>query len=156
MVVDGSHVTRAARLELIQATRWPQPVEWIGCWLTTPLQLCQEWHQARSRQAAAAEEVASGHRHLHASKVCQPARQEGFAAVVSTDPSRHGPQGIGQPLRAGLAGLATSISQGRWRSPKRQNLHGFSRLLDFERLTHLLQLLSEGQAPAAAEATALL
>ncbi|PSB39450.1 hypothetical protein C7B81_02070 [Aphanothece cf. minutissima CCALA 015] len=156
VIVDGSHVTRPSRLELIQATPWPQPVEWIGWWLTTPLECCRQWNRHPGRQEVGDGEVESAHHHLNASKAFQPGRQEGFAALVKIDPSGAGQEGIGPLVRARLAGLATSISQGRRRSPKRQSLHGYSRLLDFERLMHLLQLLGEGQAPTAVEAAVLL
>jgi predicted kinase len=156
VIVEACHTSRAQRLALIQAMRLPAPVEWIGWWLTTPLATCQRWNAGRGSRALPDQVLADAHGELHGSKVFRPSRQEGFASLVEVDPTSHTPQELEQLLRTKLAGLATSIAQARKRSPRRNRLHGYSRLLDFERLLHVLQLLSEGHGLTAPAVAAIL
>jgi hypothetical protein len=156
VIVEASHTSRPQRLAVIQALPLPAPVEWIGWWLTTPLATCHRWNGSRGRQAVPEQAVADAHRDLHGSKVFRPSRQEGFASLVAIDPSSHTPPELDQLLRAKLAGLSTSMAQARKRAPRQNRLHGYSRMLEFERLMHLLKLLSEGHALTAPAAAAIL
>lgn len=156
VIVEACHTSRSQRLAVIQALQVAAPVEWIGWWLTTPLPTCHRWNGGRGSQAVSEQAVADAYRELHGSKVFRPSRQEGFASLVAVDPSSHTPQELDQLLRTKLAGLSTSIAQAHKRAPRPNRLHGYSRLLDFERLMHLLRLLSEGHGHTTADLVAIL
>ena len=146
VIVDATHARRPWRLAISQALSLPAPVEWIGWWLYTPLATCLEWNQTRQRlvpepvireMAAALADPAFG-----------PCRAEGFAAVVAVVPT-HGRE-LEALLRDELARLDHRIRSARNRE-KRFQLHGYSRLLDLERLLHLLRLLSRYPELSAAD-----
>ena len=137
VIVDSTHARRPWRLAITQALSLPAPVEWIGWWLYTPLATCLQWNQTRKRlvpepvireMAAALADPAFG-----------PSRAEGVAAVVAVVPT-HGRE-LEALLRDELARLDHRIRSARNRE-KRFQLHGYSRLLDLERLLHLLWLLT--------------
>lgn len=50
VILDATHCQRPWRLAITQALELPAPVQWIGWWLTTPLEQCLEWNQQRERQ----------------------------------------------------------------------------------------------------------
>ena len=68
-----------------------------------------------------------------------PCRAEGFAAICAVVPTHHGE--LTPVLQAELAGLDRRIRSATNRERKLQR-HGYSRLLDLERLLHLIKLLS--------------
>jgi predicted kinase len=142
VIIDATHARRPWRLLYTQALQLPQPVEWIGWWLTTPLQTCLEWAQQRQRPVpeAVIREFHSAIGH----KKFGPSRDEGFATVVTLNPaageaSLDALQGPTSPL----LGLDRRISAGVNRNQaKLPYLHRYSRLLDLERLLFLLRLLT--------------
>jgi hypothetical protein len=82
-----------------------------------------------------------------------PSRAEGFAAICAVVPTHH--NDLAAVLQAELAGLDQRIRSATNRERKQQ-CHGYSRLLDLERLLHLIRLLStwpdlEASDPASAE-----
>jgi predicted kinase len=136
VILDATHARRPWRLAITQALSLPTPVEWIGWWLYTPLSTCLQWNQTRQRlvpepvireMAAALADPAFG-----------PSRAEGFAALVAVVPT-HGRE-LEALLRDELTRLDHRIRSARNRERHRQ-LHGYSRLLDLERLLYLLRLL---------------
>ena len=146
VILDATHARRPWRLAITQAMCLPAPVEWIGWWLYTPLSTCLQWNQTRKRlvpepvireMAAALADPAFG-----------PSRAEGFAAVVAVVPT-HGRE-LEALLRDELARLDHRIRSARNRE-KRFQLHGYSRLLDLERLLHLLRLLTSFPELSAAD-----
>ena len=50
VIIDATHARRPWRLLYTQGLHLPRPVEWIGWWLRTPLEVCLEWNQLRPRQ----------------------------------------------------------------------------------------------------------
>jgi predicted kinase len=146
VIVDATHARRPWRLAITQALSLPAPVEWIGWWLYTPLSTCLQWNQTRKRlvpepvireMAAALADPAFG-----------PCRAEGFATVVAVVPT-HGRE-LEALLRDELARLDHRIRSARNRE-KHFALHGYSRLLDLERLLYLLRLLSRHPGLSAAD-----
>lgn len=135
VILDGTHSRRSWRLALVQALPLPRPVEWIGWWLQTPLATCQAWNQQRPRQVE--PQVVAAYASSLQQKPFQPSRQEGFAAVVSLDPAAE-PQ-LESSLSLRLGELDRRISAARNKQPRQ--LHGYARLLDFERLLYLIRLL---------------
>lgn len=136
VVIDATHARRPWRLLYTQQLNLPRPVEWIGWWLTTPLDTCKSWNQQRPVPVpeAVIEDFGSaiGHRDFG------PSRAEGFAAVVRLNPAagETSREAIGQQL----AGLDRVIRSSLPRDNEKL-LHRYSRLLDLERLMFLLRLL---------------
>jgi len=137
VIVDATHARRPWRLAITQALALPRPVEWIGWWLYTPLPVSLEWNARRQRpvpvpvireMAAALSDPQFG-----------PCRAEGFAAICAVVPNHH--LELEPVVQAELAGLERRIRSARNRD-RRLQIHGYSRLLDLERLLYLIRLLS--------------
>ena len=137
VIVDATHARRPWRLAITQALSLPAPVEWIGWWLYTPLATCLQWNQTRKRLVP--EPVIREMAAALADPVFGPSRAEGFAAVVAVVPTHQ--RELEPLLRDELARLDHRIRSARNRE-KHFALHGYSRLLDLERLLYLLRLLS--------------
>ena len=137
VIVDATHARRPWRLAITQALSLPAPVEWIGWWLHTPLGTCLQWNQTRRRLVP--EPVIRELAAALADPVFGPSRAEGLAAVVAVVPTHQ--RELAPLLREELARLEHRIRSARNRE-KRFTLHGYSRLLDLERLLHLVRLLS--------------
>jgi len=137
VIIDATHARRPWRLALTQALRLPAPVEWIGWWLYTPLPICLEWNRHRERQVpeAVIQEMAAALADPHVG----PSRAEGFAALCAVVPTHH--EELEPLLAAELAALDRRIRSAQARETHWQ-LHGYSRLLDLERLLFLIRLLS--------------
>jgi hypothetical protein len=120
----------------------PQPVQWVGWWLTTPLETCKAWNAARSRSVPEPEidRYHSALRHRHFA----PSTDEGLACVVQLDPSlllaERLHEALAEAINTQLQSLPKRISGSRNRSGQ-YVLHGYSRLLDLERLLYLMGLL---------------
>ena len=137
VIVDATHARRAWRLALTQALPLPAPVEWIGWWLYTDLPTSLEWNSRRERAVPVPviQEMAAALADPHFG----PSRAEGFAAICAVVPTHH--NDLAAVLQAELAGLDQRIRSATNRERKLQR-HGYSRLLDLERLLHLIRLLS--------------
>ena len=137
VIVDATHARRPWRLAITQALALPAPVEWIGWWLYTPLATCLEWNRTRERRVpeAVIREMAAALGDPHFG----PSRAEGFAAVVAVVPTHH--EALTPLLAEELARLDRRIRAATNRERHWQR-HGYSRLLDLERLLYLLRLLS--------------
>jgi predicted kinase len=136
VIVDATHARRPWRLAITQALALPAPVEWIGWWLYTDLATCLQWNQTRKRLVP--EPVIREMAAALADPVFGPCRAEGFAAIVAVVPTHH--RELEPLLRAELARLDQRIRSARNRE-RQVALHGYSRLLDLERLLYLLRLL---------------
>ncbi|MFN6339745.1 MAG: AAA family ATPase [Cyanobacteriota bacterium] len=136
VIVDATHARRPWRLAITQALPLPAPVEWIGWWLYTALGTCLRWNQTRSRLVP--EPVIREMAAALADPLFGPSRAEGFAAVVAVVPTHQ--RELEPLLRDELARLDHRVRSARNRE-NRFALHGYSRLLDLERLLHLLRLL---------------
>ena len=136
VIVDATHAKRPWRLAITQALSLPAPVEWIGWWLSTDLATCLQWNQTRKRLVP--EPVIREMAAALADPVFGPNRSEGFAAIVAVVPSHH--HNLKRLLRDELARLDQRIRSAHNRE-KGFALHGYSRLLELERLLYLIQLL---------------
>jgi predicted kinase len=137
VIVDATHARRAWRLAITQALPLPAPVEWIGWWLYTDLPTSLAWNATRQRPVPVPviQEMAAALADPHFG----PSRAEGFAAICAVVPSHH--SDLVPVLRAELAGLDRRIRAATNRERRLQR-HGYSRLLDLERLLYLIRLLS--------------
>ena len=137
VIVDATHARRPWRLAIIQSLILPAPVEWIGWWLYTDLPTSITWNKTRARPVPVPviQELAAA----IADPNFGPSRSEGFAAICAVAPSHH--LDLTPVLKAELAGLDRRIRS----AANRENkiiYHGYSRLLDLERLLFLIRLLS--------------
>jgi predicted kinase len=137
VIVDATHARRPWRLAITQALALPAPVEWIGWWLYTPLSTCLQWNHTRKRLVP--EPVIREMAAALADPVFGPSRAEGMASVVAVVPTHV--RELEPLLRDELARLDHRIRSACNRE-NRFALHGYSRLLDLERLLYLLRLLS--------------
>ena len=137
VIVDATHAKRPWRLAITQALVLPEPVEWIGWWLYTDLATCLQWNQTRKRLVP--EPVIREMAAALADPQFGPTRAEGLASVVAVVPTHH--QELAPFLQGELARLDHRIRSARNRENRFQ-LHGYSRLLDLERLLYLIQLLA--------------
>lgn len=137
VILDACYVKRAFRLAITQALGLPAEVQWVGWCLDTPLAQCLRWNPRR------AHPVPEAVIHKHCAQLLQagptPHRQEGFALVVRLQ------TGQGVPLetliRHHLADIEPCIQRAANRDAAHQ-LHGYSHLLELERLLCLIHLLS--------------
>jgi len=114
----------------------PSSPLWIGWHLKTPLSTCLRWNKQRSRQVPDSV-IECLYQSLHQ---FPPLAAEGFAAVYPVTPVK-GKFDIGQ--------IQTKIQRLRRSQVNRTNrtqhgqiqLHRYSRLLDFDRLLHLISLI---------------
>ena len=140
VIIDATHARRSWRLLYTQHLQLSRPVEWIGWWLTTPLEQCKAWAQGRERPVpeAVIEEFHASINH----RFFRPDRPEGFATIVTLNPAA-GEGTSDDDLRARLAGLDRRVRNGgnRQRAMASQ-LHRYARLLDLERLLFLIRLLT--------------
>ena len=139
VIIDATHARRPWRLMYTQQLQLPQPVEWIGWWLTTPLEQCKAWALRRDRPVPEAV-IEEFHSSLD-NRFFRPDRAEGFAVIVPLNPGAG--EGSDDDLRGRLAALDGRIRNAlnRQRAVTPQ-LHRYSRLLDLERLLFLLRLLT--------------
>jgi predicted kinase len=137
VIVDATHARRAWRLAIIQALVLPAPVEWIGWWLYTDLPTSLAWNARRRRPVPVPviQEMAAALADPHFG----PMRAEGFAALCTVVPTHH--DDLTPVLQAELAALDRRVRSATNRERQVQR-HGYSRLLDLERLLFLVRLLS--------------
>ena len=137
VVLDATYTRRQYRLAITQALDLPIPVEWVGWWLDTPTHLCLQWN--RERQHPIAESVIKEHCAQLLQATGAPQRREGFAAVVRLE-TRHW-SNLGAFIASEYGQLEARIQAGALREGG-YALHGYSRLLDLERLLYLIALQS--------------
>ena len=137
VLIDATHAKRAWRLAITQSLELPHEVEWIGWWLQTPKEVCLEWNA--NRQQVVPEVVIQQSDAALQNSIFGPSRSEGFAALIKFDPSTGGE--VLARFQKELECLERRITAARNKEQTKE-LHGYSRLLDIERLLYLLQLLS--------------
>ena len=137
VILDATHARRPWRLAITQALTLPKPVEWIGWWLQTPLAICRRWNQQRSQPVP--DPVLQRLDQALQKRHHQPERGEGFAVVVSLNPAEQPELEAAVEMELGRLDLRLAAACSR---ESGLVLHGYSRLLDSERLLYLLQLLS--------------
>jgi len=143
VIVDATHAYRPWRLALTQGLTMPRPVEWVGWQLTTPLDTCKAWNE--TRRSTVPEGVIDRYHRALRHRHFKPSAAEGLACLVQLDPSLlpagERNEALQKEIRSQLKRLPKRISGSRNRT-KDYELHGYSRLLDMERLLYLLSLLS--------------
>ncbi|WP_338442551.1 AAA family ATPase [Synechococcus elongatus IITB4] len=134
IIYDATNVKRAWRLGILQSVR-SLDLDWVAWELKTNLATCKVWNQQRQRMVPEAllEQMYAQQRQL------RPIQGEGYVSLVDFDPVKvtDFPQFIEAELR--------KCPRSRINHANRYStteVHGYSQLLDFDRLIHLLSLLS--------------
>ncbi|GAB4287419.1 MAG: hypothetical protein Fur0025_20820 [Oscillatoriaceae cyanobacterium] len=149
VIYDATNAKRGWRLDMLrkiakaltnQGTRLPQP-KWVGWHLRTPLATCQEWNKKRARQVPETV-IEMAYQSL---KDFPPMIAEGFIAVYPVYPMRE------DFSMGNIADIIKTITayDASWNYEKRQpiNPHPYSRLVDFDRLMHLIALTKRDSSP---------
>ncbi|MDX2273545.1 MAG: WYL domain-containing protein [Cyanobacteriota bacterium] len=131
IIYDATNAHRSWRLDLLQKL---PTLDWIGWHLTTPIEVCKQRNQQRSRQVpdAVIEAMAQSLKHF------PPVPAEGFLDVLALDLSGSLP--TQKQILTNIKGIPRTLIN-RQNATQHVTLHGYSRLLDFERLLHLLSVL---------------
>lgn len=134
VIYDATNVRRSWRMEFLQKLELPE-VQWVAWVLKTPLAIALAWNRQRDRQLP--ETVIQDY-YLNLQQFGVDIA-EGFFTVLEIDPSKV------IDLKTAIQQECKKIQQShrnyinRYRNFER---HGYSRLLDFDRLMHLISLLS--------------
>jgi predicted kinase/predicted DNA-binding transcriptional regulator YafY len=113
-----------------------EDVLWMAWHLTTPLETCKAWNQQRERRVI--DEVIE--RMFKFLQNFPPLAAEGFAAVHSVKPTETGFNLV--EIQQKINRLSRSLTNRTNRTQHgKVTLHRYSRLLDFDRLLHLMALI---------------
>lgn len=136
IIYDATNAKRPWRMQLIQKIKQLGDIDIIGLHLKTPLGICKQWNQQRDRQVP--EFVIDDY--FQALKQFPPIPAEGFTAVIDI-PFKEDSLDLSK-LDNQLAKVSRSQTNRRNRTQNRKvELHQYSRLLDFDRLMHLISLI---------------
>ncbi|RUT03871.1 hypothetical protein DSM106972_047850 [Dulcicalothrix desertica PCC 7102] len=111
-------------------------IQWIAWHLNTPLDICKIWNKKRKRQVSD-EIIANYHQYL---KDFPAIPAEGFTAV-HTIHTAAGKFDINQIIEKTKIVSKTQTNRTNRTQNSQVQLHQYSRLLDFERLMHLIALI---------------
>lgn len=78
IIYDATNAQRAWRIDLLQKLKQYDNLHWIGWYLKTPLNVCQQWNQQRKRQVP--EEVIE--QMYNSLRQFPPITAEGFTKIV--------------------------------------------------------------------------
>lgn len=131
IIYDATNARRAWRLELLQKLPIPN---WVGWHLTTPPEICK---QRNSRRPSPVPEGVIDSM-AQALKTFPPIPAEGFLDIIALDLSGSLP--TQQQILKQIQSIPRTLIN-RQNATQQATLHGYSRLLDFERLLHLLSIL---------------
>lgn len=137
IVYDATNAKRPYRMALLtQLKNLSENVQWIGWHLQTSLTTCKAWNQNRLRQVpeTVIEEM------FYALQKFPPVVAEGFTTINSIDISD--PKFTWQTIATKINSLSRrQINRNNRTKHSQIKLHAYSRLLDFERLLHLIALI---------------
>ncbi len=135
VIYDATNAYRWWRQSLL-AKVGQGKVVWVAWVLTTPAEVCLQWNSTRTRQVP----QAIIRKFAQALKRFPVSPAEEFVSVFEIDPLQISTSALGQRIEQNLEQLPGSI-RNRQNRTKYFEPHGYSRLIDFDRLMHLLSLL---------------
>ncbi len=136
IIYDATNAKRPWRMELLAKIKQDDEINWLGWHLKTPLAVCKTWNLKRERQVS--EEVIESM--YDSLKKFPPLAAEGFTAVYEI-PYEENCLNTKNTLER-IANLPRNLTNRQNRTQNRQiKLHSYSRLLDFDRLMHLISLI---------------
>ncbi|MBD2247401.1 WYL domain-containing protein [Nostoc sp. FACHB-888] len=142
VIYDATNAKRVWRMDLLMKLnssvaslgQHGEEVLWMGWYLQTPLATCKAWNQQRTRQVPDMI-IENMHKSL---QDFPPVAAEGFASVKELDVTS--PKFDIQQILTQIQQLPRTLTN-RANRNRHINLHGYSKLLDFERLMHLISLI---------------
>lgn len=136
ILYDATNAQRWWRISLLKKLAKYNHINWIGWYLKTPLNLCLEWNQQRDRTVP--DRVIMN---LYQSlRNFPPLPAEGFLAVYDI-PFRDGKLEVNQ-FNHHLSKLhRVEVNRTNRTANSKIKFHPYSRLLDFDRLFHLISLI---------------
>lgn len=136
VIYDATNVKRVWRMQLLMKLDLPANILWMAWHLNTSLELCKAWNKKRKRIVG--EDVIDTF--FNYLKDFPPLPAEGFAAVntFTTAINKWDVEILFEKTKL----LYKTQTNRKNRTKKSQsNLHQYSRLIDFERLMHLIALI---------------
>ncbi|BAQ61672.1 hypothetical protein GM3708_2078 [Geminocystis sp. NIES-3708] len=136
IIYDATNAKRWWRISLLEKLTQYDNVNWIGWYLKTPLNICLEWNQRRKRQVP--DDVITN---LYQSlRNFPPLPAEGFLAVYDI-PFKDDKLEVHQ-FNDKVSKLSrTQVNRHNRPANSKVKFHSYSRLLDFDRLLHLISLI---------------
>uniref|UniRef100_B8HYX7 Uncharacterized protein n=1 Tax=Cyanothece sp. (strain PCC 7425 / ATCC 29141) TaxID=395961 RepID=B8HYX7_CYAP4 len=141
VIYDATNVRRCWRMGLLKKLALPE-AQWVAWVLKTPLETSLQWNQQRDRKVP--EKIIQDYYQNLKQFAVEPA--EGFLTTIEVDPSKT--TDLAATLQQELKKIESSHRNHKNRY-KHFELHRYSRLLDFDRLMHLISLL--GRYPGLGE-----
>ena len=136
IIYDATNAKRWWRISLLTKLAKYENIKWIGWYLKTPLKVCLEWNKQRSRQVPD-EVIINLYQSL---RNFPPLPAEGFFAVYDI-PFRDGKLEVNQ-FNNNLSKLnRVQVNRHNRTANSKVQFHPYSRLLDFDRLFHLISLI---------------
>jgi len=136
VIYDATNAKRSWRMDLLQKLQQYENVQWIGLHLKTPLEVCKQWNQQRQRQVP--EDVIENM--YNSLKDFPPINAEGFSAVYSI-PYNQGKMDITPIIIKSQELSRNLINRANRTNYKKAVFHQYSKLIDFDRLMHLISLI---------------
>ena len=137
VIVDATFAKRPWRLEITQNLPIDKKVEWIGWRLKTSLENCLIWNRERERKVP--EEVIKTLFSALSNSNFGPNLSEGFASILEIYPNNE--LQLIEDINRELNSINQKIGQ-RKKKETQKTFHGYSRLLDLERLLYLIKLIT--------------
>jgi len=136
IIYDATNAKRWWRISLLEKLAKYENANWIGWYLKTPLNVCLEWNQKRKRQVP--DDVITN---LYQSlRNFPPLPAEGFLAVYNI-PFKEGKLEINQ-FNDKISKLnRVQVNRTNRTANSKIQFHPYSRLLDFDRILHLISLI---------------
>ncbi|MEN9230545.1 MAG: WYL domain-containing protein [Thermostichus sp. DG02_5_bins_236] len=131
VIYDATNAHRSWRLDLLQKL---PAMNWVSWYLITPLDVCKQRNQKRPKPVPDSVIEAMA----RSLKAFPPVPAEGFLEVLTLDLAGSLP--TQQQILTKIKGIPRTLIN-RQNATQHVTLHGYSRLLDFERLLYLLSIL---------------
>ncbi|KAF3887648.1 MULTISPECIES: WYL domain-containing protein [Nostocales] len=144
VIYDATNCKRSFRMDFLQKVSMIEPLQnptWVAWYLDTPLNICIDRNQQRDR-VVPQEIIESMFKSLHN---FPPLAAEGFAVVEKIDTTKFPPntRTFQKYLQQRLQLQRRIINQKNRTQHANIVFHRYSKLLDFDRLMHLISLIVE-------------
>jgi predicted kinase len=136
IIYDATNAKRPWRITLLQKLAKYEDINWIGWYLKTPLNICKQWNKKRYRQVP--EDVIN--EMYQSLRQFSPLTAEGFFTVYEI-PFRDGKLELNK-FNNNLSKLnRVQVNRTNRTANSKVQFHPYSRLIDFDRLMHLISLV---------------
>ena len=136
IIYDATNAKRAWRMDLLGKIRQQttKEIQWLAWYLHTSLDTCKQWNQNRQRQVpeGVIESMAKSLKNF------PPLVAEGFIDVKTIKDGQYDTKFIHKHIKSLPR---TLINRNNRTKNESMRFHAYSRLLDFDRLMHLISLL---------------